>query len=313
MSDIVVLGSLNMDLVVKVDRMPVPGQTVAGGNLDTICGGKGANQAAAAGKLGGRVAMVGRVGNDVFGQRLKDSLRGFGVDVSHVLSDGDSVTGTAVILVDEHAENCIVISPGANGRVGEEDIRAAEELISQARLILLQLEVPIQTVEQVVQVASRYPAKIILNPAPAKPVSPETLSKVDILVPNESEASLLTSVEVVDLASAERAAHKLLDLGVRTVVMTLGDEGALLATGDEVTHIPTVKVIAVDTTAAGDAFIGGLATALLKEFSLAEAVRYANCAGALAVTKFGAQTSLPEAADVHSFYEGLNLSLQAQT
>jgi ribokinase len=313
MSDIVVLGSLNMDLVVQVARMPVPGQTIPGGDLHTISGGKGANQAAAAGKLGGRVSMVGRVGGDAFGQRLKEGLQGFGVDVSHVRQDSGSVTGTAVIIVEETGENVIVISPGANGRVGEEDIRQAEGLISQARVLLLQHEVPMGTVEKAVQLASRNPVKIILNPAPAQPISAEILAKIDILVPNETEAALLTSIPVSDLASAGEAARKLLGLGVRTVIITLGDQGALLATGEQILHIPTVKVKAVDTTAAGDAFIGGLANALLKDLSLKDAVRYANCAGALAATKFGAQTSLPSAEEVQSLFETSARPDQPQT
>ncbi len=303
MADIVVVGSLNMDLVVKVPQMPAPGQTIPGGDLHTICGGKGANQAAAAAKLGGQVAMIGRVGDDVFGARLIDNLKDFGVASDHVRQDAGSVTGTAVIIVDENGENCIVISAGANGRVSGEDIDAAEDLISQAKVLLLQMEIPMQTIEKVIQIASEKQVKVIFNPAPAKPISPQTLARVDFLVPNESEAKLLTGIEITDIASAEKAARELLAVGVQVVIITLGEKGSLLVTADETTHIPAPKVKAVDTTAAGDAFIGGLSSALLKGYSLKDAVRYANCAGALAATRFGAQTSLPSAEEVQELFE----------
>lgn len=308
MADIVVVGSLNMDLVVKVAQMPVPGQTVAGGDLQTICGGKGANQAAAAAKLGSQVAMVGRVGEDAFGRRLVDNLLEFGVDVGHLRQDAGSVTGTAVIVVEESGENSIVISAGANGRVGAQDVLDAEDLIRQARLVLLQFEVPVETVEQVIHLSAKHGVQVILNPAPAHSLSPEILSKVEFLVPNESEARILTGIQVSDLPSAERAARELLSAGVRVVILTLGEKGALLATTQETIHIPAWPVKAVDTTAAGDAFIGGLASALLKDYSLKDAVCFANCAGALAATRFGAQTSLPGGEEVQACFDEMKAS-----
>lgn len=303
MAAIVVVGSLNMDLVVQTPRMPLAGETIPGQDLQLIPGGKGANQAAAAAKLGGQVAMVGRVGGDAFGPRLIENLSRQGVDTSHVGTDDGAATGTAVIIVDDTGENSIVVSAGANGRVSRGDIDRVEELLSQAKFLLLQFEVPLETVEYAIGMAARHQVKVILNPAPAHPVSPELLAKVDYLVPNETEAKMLTGLDVVDLPSAERAARKFLGYGVPVVIITLGDQGALLVTEQRVVHVPAREVKAIDTTAAGDAFIGGLAVAVMQELPLEEAVRYATCAGTLAVTRFGAQTSLPSAEQVQAFYE----------
>jgi len=304
MPDIVVVGSLNMDLVIGVPRMPLAGETIVGRDLQTIPGGKGANQAAAAAKLGGRVAMVGRVGDDVFGPRLIENLRRQGVDADAVRIDGGAATGVALIMVDETGENSIVVSAGANGRVSVEDVASAEGLIGGARLLLLQHEVPLETVAHAIEMAARHGVQVILNPAPAHSVSPELLSKVDYVVPNETEARTLTGVEVEDVVTAEVAARKLLDHGVPVVIITLGEQGALLVTEGGASHVPARQVEAVDTTAAGDAFIGGLAAALVKGLPLPEAVRYATCAGTLATTVFGAQTSLPSADRVQEFYAG---------
>lgn len=303
MAAIVVVGSLNMDLVVQTPRMPLAGETIPGQDLQLIPGGKGANQAAAAAKLGGQVAMVGRVGGDAFGPRLIENLSWQGVDTSHVGTDDGAATGTAVIIVDDTGENSIVVSAGANGRVSSGDIDRVEELLSRAKFLLLQFEVPLETVEYAIGMAARHQVKVILNPAPAHPVSPELLAKVDYLVPNETEAKMLTGLDVVDLPSAERAARKFLGYGVPVVIITLGDQGALLVTEQRVVHVPAREVKAIDTTAAGDAFIGGLAVAVMQELPLEEAVRYATCAGTLAVTRFGAQTSLPSAEQVQAFYE----------
>ena len=303
MADMIVVGGLNMDLVVKVARMPVAGETVHGGDVHTIPGGKGANQAAGAARLGGQVAMVGRVGDDAFGPRLIDNLQRQGVDTSHVRIDGGAASGVAMIFVDDSGENRIVVSVGANGRLNREDIDRMEGLLSQAKLLLLQLEIPLETAQYAADMAARHGVQVILNPAPALPVLAEFLAKVNYLVPNETEASLLAGMEVKDARTAEMAARKLLAYGVPAVILTLGEEGALLVTDKKTLHVPARKVEAVDTTAAGDAFIGGLAVALVKGFALEEAVRYATCAGTLAVTKFGAQTSLPSAEEVQAFYE----------
>jgi ribokinase len=302
MAEIVVIGSINMDLVVRTTRMPLPGETLHGEDLNIIPGGKGANQAAAVAKMGSDIAMIGRVGSDVFGQKLIAELEAAGVNTKHILTTAKSASGTALIIVDQKGQNSIVVSPGANGTLLPADILANEELIRQSKILILQFEIPLETVQCAVEIATKYHVKVILNPAPAKAVSRDLLSLVDILVPNETEASQLSGIQVVDIASAEAAAKALLSSGVGIVVITLGEKGALLATSTAVRHVPSVEVKAVDTTAAGDAFVGGLAAALVQGLSPEDAVRYATCAGALAVTKFGAQTSLPTKAEVDRIF-----------
>jgi ribokinase len=301
MADVVVVGSLNMDLVVRTARLPAPGETVRGEGLQMIPGGKGANQAVAAAKLGCDVAMVGRVGNDGFGSRLVETLEQFGVDISHLDRDGGSPTGTALITVSKDGMNTIVISSGANGHVGSQDIRRAEDLILGAKVLLLQFEIPIETVQQTLELTAGRDIQVILNPAPARDLDSRYLECVDILVPNEIEARSLVGLEITDWDSASRAALELLGMGPHAVVLTLGSHGALMATADGIEHFDARQTTAVDTTAAGDAFVGGLAAALTRGDSLPDAVRYANCVGALTVTKFGAQTSLPTAAEVRAF------------
>jgi ribokinase len=290
MSDILVIGSLNADLVVRAPRFPAPGETISGEDLAIIPGGKGANQAVAAARQGASVAMVGRVGDDSFGPTLIQNLGDNNVDTSHV-QKSESATGTAIIIVVSSGQNSIVLSPGANGKVTPADMEAVS--FQDAKLLLLQLEIPLETVVQAASLARQNGLRVILNPAPARPIPDSLLADVDILVPNESELGLLSGQPVTDTDSAQSAAQALLAKGVKTVIVTLGANGALLVTDEKVTRIPTFKVEVVDTTAAGDAFIGGLAAALLKDKSLEEAVHYGNAAGALAATKFGAQPSLP--------------------
>lgn len=290
MSDIIVIGSLNADLVVKSPRFPQPGETISGEDLQIIPGGKGANQAVAAARQGVGVAMVGRVGSDSFGPFLLENLKSNQVNTSHVLVD-ESATGTAIIVVDANGQNSIVLSPGANGKVMPADVDSASFL--NAKLLLLQLEIPTPTVLRAAQKARENGLTVILNPAPAKSLPAEFLANVDILIPNESELALLTNLPVNDTSSAEVAAKELLKLGIKTVIVTLDSKGALLVTSTQVTHIDAYKVSVVDTTAAGDAFIGGFASAMLSGSSLEESVRYGCACGALATTKFGAQPSLP--------------------
>lgn len=301
MVDIVVVGSLNMDLVVRVNQMPVPGETVSGGDLNMICGGKGANQAVAAGRIAGEAAMIGRVGNDSFGQRLLDNLKASHVNTDHVCK-GETVTGTAVILVDEHGENSIVISPGENGKVTISDLEKADAILRDARFVLAQFELPVNVVEALIQKVAHLPAKLILNPAPFRAISQELLSKVDFLIPNEIEAEKLTGIKIDNVENAKKAAQVLLDWGVQQVIITMGANGALLADLKRIHLIPAYLVSPVDTTAAGDTFIGGFAAALTRNFSLEDAIKYGNAAAAIAVTRFGAQTSIPTREEVDQFY-----------
>ena len=302
MADIIVVGSLNTDLVVQAPRFPGPGETISGEDLQIIPGGKGANQAVAAARQGLSVAMAGRVGNDSFGPELIENLKRNNVDVSHVQIDPSSATGTAIIVVAEGGQNSIVLSPGGNGRVSAEDL--ARVPFSEHKLLLLQLEIPVETVLEAARRARESGLRVLLNPAPARSLPDELLSLPDFIVPNESELSLLSGLPVNDIPSAEAAARSLLERGIRNVIVTLGAKGALIVNGEITKHIPPFQVEVVDTTAAGDAFIGGFASSLLENRSLEEAVRYGCACGALAATKFGAQPSLPTRAEVERFTGG---------
>jgi ribokinase len=304
MSNIIVVGSLNADLVVRTPRFPQPGETISGEDLLIIPGGKGANQAVAAARQGASTAMVGRVGNDSFGPELLGNLKQNHVDTSHVQTDTQAATGTAIIVVDATGQNSIVLSPGGNGRVTPADINDVP--FGDYKLLLLQLEIPVEAVLAAAQRAKENGLRVLLNPAPARFLPDELLSLPDFLVPNESELSLLTDRPVNDIASAESAAKTLLERGVQNVIVTLGANGALIVNKHITKHVPSFNVDVVDTTAAGDAFIGGFASALLQEKSIEEAVRYGCACGALAATKFGAQPSLPTKDDVDKF---LNQSL----
>ncbi len=298
MPDILVIGSLNADLVVRTPRFPQPGETISGDDLKTFPGGKGANQAVAAARLGASVSMLGRVGKDHFGAFLLENLKSNKVDSQFVQRD-EASTGTAIIVVDSNGQNSIVLSAGANGQVSDADVRTAS--FPDFNLLLLQLEIPIETVFSATQRARESGLRVLLNPAPARALPDELISLPDFLVPNETELSLLTNQPVNDIASAEKAAHDLVSRGAQTIIVTLGANGALLVTKDTTKHIPPFKVNVVDTTAAGDAFIGGFAYALLQGKSLEESVRCGCTCGALATTKFGAQPSLPTKEEVERF------------
>jgi ribokinase len=301
---IAVVGSLNMDLVVRAPHMPIPGETVIGSDFRTIPGGKGANQAVAAARLEAEVTMIGRVGDDDFGPAQLRNLGELGIDTTHVIVDSEAATGIALITLDASGQNSIVLAPGANMRLREEDISAARCAIVQSDVLVLQLESPLEVVVYAIDMAHAEGVKVILNPAPAQPVPKETLAKLDYLIPNESETALLTGIEVAGINSAKEAAERLRGEGVGTVILTLGDRGAYLASAEESVHVPGYEVEVVDTTAAGDAFVGGFAVALAEDKSLAEAVRWGNAAGALATTKLGAQPSLPTRGEVEEFMKG---------
>lgn len=301
MPDIVVLGSLNMDLVARVPRRPAGGETLTGSDFKTLPGGKGANQAVAAARLGRSVAMVGHVGDDVFGSSLLAGLRHDGIATSAVAVIPGVPTGTALITVDDQAENSIIIIPGANGRLTPADVDSHLDLIRSARVLMLQLEVPLETVRRAAAIAREAGVTVMLDPAPARELPPDLLQKVDIITPNETEASILSGRTVNDVRTARLAAVDLLAAGVGTVVVKLGVRGAVLVTGNTIDHIEGLPVEPVDTTAAGDAFAGGLATALVEGNSLQQAVAFANAVGALATTRLGAQASMPVRAEVEAF------------
>ncbi len=303
MSDILVIGSINADLVVRAPRFPAPGETISGEDLKIIPGGKGANQAVAAARQGASVIMVGRVGNDSFGPELIDNLKQNKVDTSHVLTDAASASGTAIIVVDVRGQNSIVLSPGGNGRVSDTDVNNAS--FADHQLLLLQLEIPTETVLSATKRARESGLRVLLNPAPARELTEELITLPDFLLPNETELSLLTGQPVTDLASTESAAKTLLSRGAQNVIVTLGGNGALIVTSKQVTHVDAYPVEVVDTTAAGDAFIGGFAAKLRESdgssSSIQNAVRYGCACGALAATKFGAQPSLPTKEEVERF------------
>jgi len=298
---IVVVGSSNTDMVVKAQRIPALGETVTGGQFIMAAGGKGANQAVAAARLGAEVTFVAKLGQDMFGEQAVENYKKEGIVTDLILRDPENHTGVALIMVDEQGENLIAVASGANHALTPEDIEQAGERIRSANVVMLQLEIPIETVRFTVQLAADAGVPVILDPAPAAPLEDVLLKQVTYLTPNESEAEGLTGIQVQDEASARRAAEKLLDGGARHVIITMGAKGALVASPREAVLIPGYAVDARDSTAAGDAFNGGLAAALARGLALQEAVRQANLVGALSVTRIGAQPSLPTEAELRQF------------
>jgi ribokinase len=291
-----------MDLIVRAPRLPRAGETIIGTDFHTVPGGKGANQAVSACRLGARVSMVGRVGRDAYADALFHNLSASGVDYRFVVPDPKAATGVALIVVDDFGQNSIVVASGANERLSPADVEAAESVIADADALVLQLESPLETVIRAAQLAHANGVTVVLNPAPARVLPPGLLSLVDVLIPNESETMHLTELPVDDRKAIEAAAKALRAQGVGTVILTLGAKGALLACEGETQLIPAFEVTAVDTTAAGDAFVAGFTVALAEGRSPHEAVRWGNAAGALAVTRLGAQSSLPtreEVAELH--------------
>jgi ribokinase len=302
---IVVVGSSNTDMVVKAERLPGPGETVTGGTFVMAPGGKGANQAVAAARLGAEVTFVARVGQDMFGDQAVEGYRKEGILTDLVVRDPQHHTGVALILVDRRGENLISVASGANHALRPQDVQQAAERIKAADVLLLQLEIPMETVQFAARLAAEAGVKVILDPAPAPdaPLEDRLLRSVTCLTPNESEAERLTGICVRDEDSAWAAADKLLQTGARQVIVTLGAKGALLAGGGQSVMIPGYRVEALDSTAAGDAFNGGLGAALARGLPWEEAVREANLVGALSVTRLGAQPSLPTADEVRRFAE----------
>lgn len=298
MKRIVVLGSTNTDMVVKAARIPAPGETILGGRFLMNPGGKGANQAVSAARLGGEVVFVAKVGNDLFGREAKALFAKEGLCTDYVLTDAEEPSGVALIMVDADGENCISVASGANATLTPEDIRVARGVIEKAGVLLMQLETPVETVLCAAQWAAAKGVPVVLNPAPACRLPSELFRCLSIMTPNETEAELLTGVKVTGEASALRAAKALCDLGVRRVIITLGSKGAFVYADGQGSLVPAVKVRAVDTTAAGDVFNGALAVALTEDHPLAAAVGFAAQAAAISVTRMGAQASAPHRNEV---------------
>ena len=296
---VVVVGSINMDLVVKTAVLPGPGQTVQGRQFTSIPGGKGANQAVAAARLGARVHMIGKVGGDDFGEHLLICLNKNQVNTSAVVVAEGISSGLAIVMVDSRGENSICVVAGANGQMQPDDLIAHEELIAQAKVVLLQLDLPLPTVLQAIKLARKHGVKTILDPAPAAADTPAELLKVDIITPNHIEAGVMVGEPVADVRSAKTVAAALVAKGPEAVVVTIGEKGAVLVDkSHHIRHFPAPKVAIVDTTAAGDAFTGALSAAIAREEKLSDAIRYANAAGALTCTKFGAQPAMPTRREV---------------
>ena len=294
---LVVGGSLNMDLVVRAPRHPRPGETLSGSQFQTFPGGKGANQAVAAARLGATVRLVGRVGRDAFGDVLLQTVRQDGVDTSFISRDPEAATGVALITLDEAGQNTIVVASGANMRVSPEDIAQAEAAFEGANLLLMQLECPLEAVEAAADLAQRRGMAVVLNPAPARPLPASLLEKIDYLLPNQTELQALAEGE----ANISSAAARLLKNGVRNLVVTLGEDGALLVTDNTEQKFDAYRVPVVDTVAAGDAFTAAFCVALMEGKSLPEAVQWGNAAGAIAVTRPGAQPSMPNREELIQF------------
>jgi ribokinase len=293
MSRIIVIGSSNTDMVIKSNKLPLPGETILGGRFLMNPGGKGANQAVAAARLGGNVTFVTKTGCDMFGAEAIHLFEIEGIDGRYIIKDVDNPSGVALINVDENGENCIVVAPGSNGTLSDNDINDEVFENTPEDIFLIQLEIPVETVEFVAEKAAKKGNRVILNPAPARPLSDNLLAWIYLITPNETEAELLTGIKVTDLYSAEKAASILQHKGVRNVVITMGGAGAYIKSGQISKIVPVAPVKPVDTTAAGDVFNGALSVAISEGKSMEDAVIFANKAASISVTRMGAQASAP--------------------
>ena len=300
MKNICVIGSLNMDLVVNVDTMPKPGQTLLGGNFKEVPGGKGANQAVAIARLDGRVSMIGKVGNDSFGKTLVKSLNDDNVNTDYI-HEADCPTGVAFITVDKNAQNAIVVAPGANFELTKNDIDKNIDCIKNSDIVVIQLETPLETVKYALQVAKNLNKYTILNPAPAVKLDDEIIKNVDLLTPNETELEILSEMKIENEDDISKATNKMIENGVKELIDTLGSKVSLYINKEKSFFKSAYKVDAIDTTAAGDSFTGALAVALSNNKYIDEAMDFASKVGALSVMKEGAQSSLPTLKDVESF------------
>ncbi len=289
---IIVIGSANTDMVVKSRKLPLPGETILGGTFLMNAGGKGANQAVAAARLGGNVMLVAKVGNDIFGKQTIDGLKTENINTNHVLVDEELPSGTALIMVNEEGENCIVVAPGANARLLPADISQVKSM-ADAAIILTQLEIPLETIEAVAKMAKRNHQKLIINPAPAQSLTDELLNGLFLITPNETEASLLTGIKVDDAETAAKAADIFLNRGVQNIIITLGKQGAYFQNKNLKFKVDAPDVHAMDTAAAGDTFSGALTVAITENMDWKEAVQFAVKAASISVTRMGAQASVP--------------------
>ncbi len=290
---IVVVGSCNTDMVVKSDRLPVPGETVLGGAFMMNPGGKGANQAVAVARLGGNATFITKTGNDLFGKQSIEMFDEENINTDNILSDPLHPSGVALIMVDNNGENCIVVASGANASLSTHDIEKARDVIESADIILMQLEIPMNTVEYAAKMAFDKGIKVILNPAPAAYLSNELMKCLYAIVPNKTEAEILSGIKVSDWDSARLAADSISAKGIDNVVITLGSKGSFVKEGDSCYEVPVEKIDAIDTTAAGDTFCGAFCVGLSEGLSIHDAVYFANTAAGITVTREGAQSSIP--------------------
>ena len=298
---ILVVGSSNTDMVIKAGHLPRPGETVLGGTFFMNPGGKGANQAVSIARLGGQVTFICKTGNDIFGNQSKHLFDEEGIDTSYLFTDSEHPSGVALITVDSQAENCIVVASGANAELSPADLSTARKAMEKADIILMQLEIPIDTVKYVSNIAKELNKKVILNPAPAQALDDELLQSLYLITPNETEAEMISGIIITDSDSLYACAQAIRDKGVQSVIITLGSNGAFLYNENFCGYIPTFEVNAVDTTAAGDVFNAALTVAVSEGCDLPEAVRFANKAAAISVTRFGAQSSAPYRNEVDLF------------
>ncbi len=301
---IVVIGSSNTDMILRLPQIPRPGETLLGGQFSKAAGGKGANQAVAVARAGGDITFIAKVGDDAFGDDAVVNFKKEGIDVSSVFVSENQASGLAFIFVDDRGENSIGVAGGANDGLSVKDIEGASAVLGEAEYVLLQLETPLETVTRAVEIASSAGSIVVLNPAPARQLPKSLLSQLDIITPNQTEAELLTGVAINNKSTAEQAAKYLLESGVKIVIITLGSAGALVANADEILHIPSFVVKAVDTTAAGDTFNGALVVALSEGMGLKESVRFAQAAASISVTRAGAQPSIPTRAEIDEKLKG---------
>ncbi|MGQ8338079.1 ribokinase [Sunxiuqinia sp. A32] len=290
---ILVVGSTNTDMVIQTKKFPAPGETILGGEFFMNPGGKGANQAVAAARLGGQVTFITKVGDDIFGKQSLENLRNENINVEYIQTDPKSPSGVALITVDGSGENSIVVAQGANGTLLPNNISELNSVFDEVDILLMQLEIPLETIEFFAKEAVERGIKVILNPAPANTLSDNLLANLYMITPNETEAEILTGVKVIDENSAKQAARILNAKGVEIVIITMGSKGAMLYSNSQSVLIPAQKVSPVDTTAAGDTFNGAIAVALSEEKELVEAILFANQAAAISVTRLGAQASVP--------------------